>query len=88
MKVAASLLGPAATTLAVVQATLDALKSMSADSPWITLFNRESQSAKTARFQVTAGRTGRGRPIPGLPDGLWDRGPGNAHAGAIFQIQV
>jgi len=58
MKVAASLLGPAATTLAVVQATLDALKSMSADSPWITIFSRESQSAKTARFQVTLAEPG------------------------------
>jgi hypothetical protein len=53
MKVAASLLGPAATTLAVIQATLDALKSLSADSPWLAIFNRESQSAQTARFQVT-----------------------------------
>ena len=53
MKVAASLLGPAAASLAVVQATLDALKSLSADSPWLAIFNRESQSAQTARFQVT-----------------------------------
>jgi hypothetical protein len=53
LKVAASLLGPAATTLVVVKATLDALQSLSADSPWITIFNRESQSAHTARFQVT-----------------------------------
>ena len=58
MKVAASLLGPTATTLAVIKATLDALKSMSADSPWITIFNRESQSAKTARFQVTLAEQG------------------------------
>ena len=58
MKVAASLLGPAATTLAVIKATLDALKSMSAESPWITIFNRESQSAQTARFQVTLAEQG------------------------------
>lgn len=58
MKVAASLLGPAATTLAVIRSTLDALKSMSADSPWITIFNRESQSAQTARFQVTLAEQG------------------------------
>jgi hypothetical protein len=58
MKVAASLLGPAAPALAVVQATLDALKSMSTDSPWLTLFNRESQSANTARFQVTLAEPG------------------------------
>jgi hypothetical protein len=53
LQVATSLLGPAAPTLAVVKATLDALKSMSSGSSWITLFNRESQSANTARFQVT-----------------------------------
>jgi len=58
MKVAASLLGPAATTLAVVQATLDALKSLSADSPWLAIFNRESQSAQTARFQVSLAEQG------------------------------
>jgi hypothetical protein len=58
MQVAASLLGPAATTLTVIKATLDALKSMSADSPWIAIFNRESQSAKTARFQVTLAEQG------------------------------
>jgi ribosomal protein S5 len=52
MKVAASLLGPSAETLAVVKATLDALKSTGTSSPWITLFNRESRSANTARFQI------------------------------------
>lgn len=39
--------------LALVKTTLGALKKMSADSPWITLFNRESQSANVARFQVS-----------------------------------
>ncbi len=58
IKVAESLLGPTATTMVVVKATLDALKSMSADSPWITLFNRESLSANTARFQVTLAEQG------------------------------
>lgn len=58
MKVAASLLGPVAATLAVVQATLDALKALSADSPWLAIFNRESQSAQTARFQVTLAEQG------------------------------
>lgn len=58
MKVAASLLGPTATTLTVIQATLDALKSMDEGSPWITIFNRESQSSKTARFQVTLAEPG------------------------------
>ena len=34
-------------------AALEALQKMSSNSPWITLFNRESQSANTARFQVS-----------------------------------
>ena len=58
IQVATSLLGPNAAALAVVKATLDALRSMSANSPWITLFNRESQSANTARFQVTLAEEG------------------------------
>jgi hypothetical protein len=53
LQVAATLLGPATTALAIVKTTLDALRSMSADSPWITLFNRESQSTRAARFQVS-----------------------------------
>lgn len=53
LKVAGALLGPTATSLALVSTALDALKSMDASSPWITLFSRESQSASTARFQVS-----------------------------------
>jgi hypothetical protein len=53
LKVATALLGPTAAALVVVQATLDALQSMPENSPWITLFNRQSQSAKSAKFQVT-----------------------------------
>jgi hypothetical protein len=51
--VATVLLGAAPAALAVVKATLDSLKSMSKDSAWITLFNRESRTAKAARFQVS-----------------------------------
>jgi len=58
LKVAASLLGASATTLVVIKATLDALQSMSENSPWITLFSRESQSANAARFQVTLAEQG------------------------------
>ena len=53
LKVAASLLGPAAGSLALVTTTLEALQSMSADSPWITLLDRESRSASAAKFQVS-----------------------------------
>lgn len=51
--VATTLLGPNVAALAVVKSALDSLKSMSDNSPWMTLFNRESKAAKTARFQVT-----------------------------------
>src|SRR5262245_1323099 len=57
LSVASVLLGPATTALAVVQATLNAMKTM-ADGPWMTLFKRESQAAKTARFQVTVAEPG------------------------------
>lgn len=49
----ATLLAGTPAALAVVKKTLEALQKMSADSPWITLFHRESQSANTARFQVS-----------------------------------
>jgi hypothetical protein len=47
-----TLLGEAPAAVAVVKATLDALKTMSADSPWMTIFNRKSQSGQAAHFQV------------------------------------
>jgi hypothetical protein len=53
LAVATTLLGPGATALQVVKSTLDALKTMGDDSPFITLFNRESQHARTARFQIS-----------------------------------
>ena len=53
LKVAAALLGPGTGALALVTTTVEALKAMDKDNPWITLFNRESQVAKTAHFQVT-----------------------------------
>ncbi len=52
LSVAAVLLGPATTALAVVQSTLTAMKSMS-EGPWLTIFQQESQAARAARFQVT-----------------------------------
>ncbi|KRF42159.1 hypothetical protein [Terrabacter sp. Soil810] len=52
LEVAAGLLVGAPAALTLVKTTLTALQKMSDGSPWITLFNRESQSANTARFQV------------------------------------
>jgi len=53
LKVAAGLLMPSVSSLALVQTTLDALASMERDSPFITLFGRESQQATAARFQIS-----------------------------------
>lgn len=53
LDVAKVVLAGAPGALAVVVKTLESLKQLSADSPWITLFHRESRSANTARFQVS-----------------------------------
>lgn len=53
LQVAAIVLGPAPAALAIVTTAINALHSMDASSPWITLFSRESQSARTAHFQVS-----------------------------------
>lgn len=53
LEVAAALFAGAPAALAVVKQTLEALKKLPSSSGWIRLFNRESQSANTARFQVS-----------------------------------
>lgn len=45
-------LGAAPTTIAVITAAMTALKGMNANSPWITLWSRETQKADMARFQI------------------------------------
>lgn len=45
-------LSPAPAALSIVSAAVAALKSMNPNSPWITIFSRESQKARMARFQV------------------------------------
>ena len=57
ISIAATLLGGAPTALALIKTTLEALKT---DGPWLTLFTAESQSAKTAKFQVTLAEPGQG----------------------------
>ena len=52
IKVLTVVLGPQAAALVVVKTVLDALQSMNADSPWITLFDRQSKTGRSARFQV------------------------------------
>jgi hypothetical protein len=53
LAVATALLGAAPAALALVKTTIDALHSMDESTPWITIFNRESQTAKNARFQIS-----------------------------------
>jgi len=52
LKVAAVVLGAGSTALAIVVSTIEAMKSMDKDNPWITIFNRESQHAEASRFQI------------------------------------
>jgi hypothetical protein len=53
LEVATALLGNAPGALAAITSTLKALQKMAPNESWIRLFNRESQSANTARFQTT-----------------------------------
>ena len=55
LAVATVLLGPAPTALAIVKTTIEALEKMSTDSPFLTLFDRESGHARTAKFQISLG---------------------------------
>jgi hypothetical protein len=52
LKVLTALLGPEAAALAVVKTAIEALQSMNEDAPWITLFDRQSKTGRSARFQV------------------------------------
>jgi len=53
ISLATALLGAGSTALGLLITTLDALQSMNSASPWITIFSRESQQAKTGRFQIS-----------------------------------
>lgn len=61
LEVATSALGGASGALKLVAKTLDALKTASENTPWITLFNRETRVTTTARVQVGA--------VESLPEG-------------------
>jgi hypothetical protein len=58
VEVMAVALGPAPAALALIKVTAGALKAMAPDSPWLTLFNRESKKARLARFQIGLVNTG------------------------------
>jgi hypothetical protein len=52
IEVMAVALSPAPAALAIITATVHALKGLKPDSSWITIFSREAAKAKIARFQV------------------------------------
>jgi len=54
ISVLSTVFGPGATAVAMITGTLQALQSMDADSPWITLFSDKSVTADTASFQISA----------------------------------
>jgi hypothetical protein len=52
LEVMTAVLGASAAAIAVITATIHALSGMNPNSPWMSLFNRESQKARLARFQI------------------------------------
>jgi hypothetical protein len=60
MKVLTVVLGPQAVALTIVQTVIEALHSMNENSPWITLFDRQSKAGRSARFQVATAQLGPG----------------------------
>ena len=52
IEVMTAILAPATGALSIITSTINALKAMSPDSSWITIFSRELQKANIARFQV------------------------------------
>lgn len=52
LEVATAALAPSAAALAIITASVNALKGMAPNSSWLTIFNRESKKASIARFQV------------------------------------
>ena len=51
-------LGPSAAALTIIRSAIDVLQAMSPGSSWFTIFNRESQHARIARFQIGLVETG------------------------------
>ncbi len=52
------ILGPGAAAITIVTTAVSALRAMNPNSSWITIFSRETQKAKLARFQVGLVETG------------------------------
>jgi hypothetical protein len=47
-----AILGPSPAALSIITSTVNALKAMQPGSSWFTIFSRETQKAKVARFQI------------------------------------
>jgi hypothetical protein len=45
-------LGPSAAALSIIRSAIDVLQAMTPGTSWFTIFNRESQHARIARFQI------------------------------------
>jgi hypothetical protein len=52
LEIMTAVLGPSTAALAIITATVNALKGMNPKSSWITIFSREAQKARLARFQI------------------------------------
>jgi hypothetical protein len=52
-------LGPTGAAMTILKSALAMLQKMTAGSSWLTIFNRESEHAKIARFQVGLVETGK-----------------------------
>jgi hypothetical protein len=51
-------LGPSAAAVDLIRSAVDVFRAMSPGTSWITIFNRESQHARIARFQIGLVETG------------------------------
>lgn len=58
LKIAGAFLGGTPAALAIVMTTLEALKSMDASKPWMTIFDRETKHANTGHFQIALAEQG------------------------------
>jgi hypothetical protein len=52
IEIMTAILAPSAAALSIITSTVNALKAMDSNSSWFTIFSRESQKAKVARFQI------------------------------------
>jgi hypothetical protein len=52
VEVLGAALGPSVTAMAIIKSAIGTLKAMNPESSWITIFKREAQRARIARFQV------------------------------------